>query len=78
MWKPNGSVVFALKGWTIRFHHEKFYIAPTNGCAEKQHWSKPYRTLQAACAGIARQCAQEWRAREQRRSTFYRTKGAAR
>ena len=74
--KSNGSIVFALKAWTIKFHEKKFYVAPTNAPDEKQRWGKPYASLQAACAAIARRHADEWRARDQRRSAFHRKEAA--
>jgi hypothetical protein len=39
---------------------------------DKQEWSKGYRSLQAACAAIARKLAEEWTARNSRRRKFHR------
>jgi hypothetical protein len=76
MSKENGAT-YALRAYSIRRHGEKFYVAQT--CAfDKPSWSKPYASLQAACSAIARRHADEWRTRDNRRSAFHRTKGAAR
>ena len=71
MSRPIPPAVFALKAWTIKQHDDRFFIAQTASFDEKSRWSKPYKTLQAACAAIARKLAEEWRSREQRRRTFH-------
>ena len=74
MSKPIPPALFALKGWTIKQHAEKFYIAPTSAFEDKERWSKGYALLQAACSAISRKLAEEWTARNARRKAYDRIK----
>lgn len=77
MSKPIAPAIFALKPWTIKEHGGKFYIAPTAAFDDKRLWSKPYATLQRACAAIARKLAEEWLARDKRRRSYHGLKEVA-
>ena len=57
---------FALRQWTIQRRGEKFYIAPAASFDTKATCSKGYKSLQAACAAIARKHAEEWTERNAR------------
>jgi hypothetical protein len=71
MARPIPPACFALKSWTIKQQGEKFVIAPTASFDDKTRWSKPYASLQAACAAISRRLAEEWLERAQRRNAFH-------
>jgi hypothetical protein len=66
------------RAYTVRRQGNKFYIPLTCAFDGKPQWGKPYASLQAACAAIARRYADEWRRRDQRRNAFYRKKEATR
>jgi hypothetical protein len=69
MSKPIAPAVFALRAWTIKKSGNKFYIIPSG--AFGMRWSKSYKSLQAACAAIARKHAEEWTQRNERRQAHY-------
>ena len=69
MSRPVPPPVFLLKAFAIKEHDEKFYIAPSG--SGDPRWSKGYRSLQGACAAIARKLAEEWTARNARRRKFH-------
>ena len=78
MMKETG-VVYALRAYSVkRLADNKWSIAPTCGFDDKPAWSKPYATLQAACAAIARKHADEWHTRNERRNAFHRKKEVVR
>ena len=54
--------VFALKGFTIKRDHGKFFVSPT-GHAK---WAGPYKSLQHATTAIARKLAREFTERNAR------------
>ena len=54
--------VFALKGFTIKSDHGKFFVSPT-GYAD---WSGPYKSLHHATTAIARKLAREFTERDAR------------
>ena len=56
------SRVFALKGFTIKSEHDKFFVSPT-GYAD---WSGPYKSLRHATTAIARKLAREFTERNAR------------
>ena len=60
MSRATRPAIFALRQWTIKQRGEKFYIAPAVSFNGKAKWSTGYKSLQAACAAIARKHAQEW------------------
>jgi hypothetical protein len=69
MSRPIPPAVYALKAWTIKKRGGKFFIIPS--AAFEMRWSKPYKSLQAACAGISRKLAEEWTTRNERRRAHY-------
>ena len=69
MSRPIPPAVYALKAWTVKEHGDKFYIIPS--AAIGMRWSKGYKSLQAACAAIARKLAEEWTTRNERRRAHY-------
>ena len=54
--------VFALKGYTIKTDHGKFFVVPTG----LKTWSGPYKSLLHATTAIARKLVREFTAREER------------
>jgi hypothetical protein len=56
--------VFQLRAWTIKQSGNRFHIIPSASFGMR--WSKGYKSLQAACAAIARKHAEEWIARNAR------------
>ena len=54
--------VFALKGFTIKSDHGKFFVSPT-GHAK---WDGPYKSLHHATTAIARKLAREFTQRNAR------------
>ena len=60
--KLSKARVFALKGYTIKTDHGKFYVAPTG----LKTWSGPYKSLQHATTAIARKLAREFTSRDER------------
>ena len=54
--------VFALKGFTIKRDHGKFFVSPT-GHAK---WAGPYKSLHHATTAIARKLAREFTERDAR------------
>jgi hypothetical protein len=71
MSRPIPPPVFLLKAYAIKQRGEKFCVAPS-AVVDKQQWSKGYRSLQAACAAVARKLAEEWTACNARRRKFHR------
>lgn len=71
MSRPIPPACFALKAWTIKESGGKYVVAPTSSFDDKTKWSKPYASLQAATQAIARNLAQEWRERDERRRKFH-------
>lgn len=69
MSRPIPPALFALKAWTIKKSGNKFYIIPSAPFGMR--WSKSYKSLQAACAAIARKLAEEWTSRNERRHAHY-------
>ena len=54
--------VFALKGFTIKNHRDKFFVSPTG----HDTWAGPYQSLHHATTAIARKLAREFTERKQR------------
>ena len=71
MARPIPPPVFLLKAYAIKQNGEKFHISPS-ASGDAARWSKGYRSLQAACAAIARKLAEEWTARNARHGKFHR------
>jgi len=69
MSKPIPPAIYALRAWTIKERGDKFYIIPSG--AFGMRWSKSYKSLQAACAAVARKHAEEWIERDERRCNFH-------
>lgn len=66
MSRPIPPALYALKAWTIKRVGDKFFVAPSTAFGNKPNWSKAYASLQAACAAIARNLAEEWTGRHMR------------
>jgi hypothetical protein len=54
--------VFALKGFTIKTEHGKFFVSPTG----LNRWDGPYKSLHHATTAIARKLSREFTERNTR------------
>jgi hypothetical protein len=54
--------VFALRGYTVKTEHGKFFVSPT----DRNQWAGPYKSLHHATTAIARKLSREFTERDTR------------
>jgi hypothetical protein len=63
--------IYALRVWSVKKVHGKWYISPAARFDAKEEWMGPYDTVHRATTAIARKLAEEITERHSRRCQHY-------